>query len=109
MPEDSKPWNDFALIPIPSLKEGMSLFDFQFWSVDQALQKSTYILGLPTGCGKTLCSLACFFYYRMVFPNTKLIIVTNNSSLFQFAALLHEVGFLHRRFALSLPAIVATR
>lgn len=83
--EFKKPWTDFELVPLSNLKGDFSLFDFQQWSVYQSLEKNPYILNLPTGTGKSFSSLAAFFYYRMIYPNTKLVIVTNNSSLYQFA------------------------
>lgn len=84
--DEKKPWTGFELVPLPELKPDVAFFDFQAYSIFHSLQQRIYFLGLPTGVGKTICSIAAFFYYRTVYPDTKLITVTNSSALFQFAA-----------------------
>lgn len=84
-PEAKKPWEGFELQRPEELRPELSLKDFQQYSVYQSLLKNRYITGLPTGCGKTLIAITSFFFYRKVYPKTKLIIVTNNSAIFQYA------------------------
>ena len=81
----AKPWDNFELVPLEESKPGKSLFNFQQWALYQSLNSSRYILGTPTGTGKSLCSIASYLYYKKIYPQTKLIVVTSNSSLFQFA------------------------
>jgi hypothetical protein len=42
------------------------------------------VVGLQTGLGKTLVSLLSYFYYRIKFPDTKLLVFTSNSAVLQF-------------------------
>jgi len=79
-----KVWKDFEITPLSVIKDSHKLLDFQQYSVYCALNKKSYLLGLPTGGGKTFTSLATYFYYKEKYPNTKLIIVTNKSAIFQF-------------------------
>lgn len=83
--QQPKPWDNFELQRLPELKEEMNFFNFQAYAIYQSLLKDTYFLSLPTGTGKTLCSISSFLYYRTVYPNSKLLIVTTASALFQFA------------------------
>lgn len=77
-------WKDFEIIPCSYIKEDKKLLDFQQYTVFNILKKKAFLVGLPTGGGKTFTSLASFFYYKEKYPKTKLIIVTNKSALFQF-------------------------
>jgi len=83
--EVKKPWENFQLVRIPEMKENIKFYDFQAYAIYQALNKSRYILGFATGLGKSITSLATFFYYRKVYPNTKLLIITKTSAMYQFA------------------------
>jgi SNF2 family DNA or RNA helicase len=83
--QQPKPWDNFELQRLPELKEEMNFFNFQAYAIYQSLLKDTYFLSLPTGTGKTLCSISSFLYYRTVYPNSRLLIVTTASALFQFA------------------------
>lgn len=67
------------------MKKEVELYDFQQYAVYQSLLQEVFFLGLPTGVGKTVVSLTSFFYYRTVYPDTKLLITTTSSALFQFA------------------------
>ena len=80
-----KPWDGFELIPLAELKKEFNFFNFQAYTIYKALMKDIFFISLPTGTGKTICSIASFFYYRTVYPKSKLLIVTTNSALFQFA------------------------
>lgn len=81
-----KPWEKFELVPLKELKPEFSFFDFQAYAIYQSLLQDKYFISLPTGCGKSLCSLASFLYYRTVYPKTKLLLCTTSSCIFQFAA-----------------------
>lgn len=93
-PQPQKPWEGFGLVPLEEMRPEYSVFDFQAYTVYKALLQDKYFISLPTGCGKSLCSLLSFFYYRTVYPKTKLLIVTTSSALFQFAGEI-EKFFLH--------------
>ena len=80
-----KPWEKFELVKLPELRPEFLFFDFQAYAIYQSLLQNRYFLSLPTGTGKTLCSLASFLYYKTVYPKTKLLIVTTSSALFQFS------------------------
>ncbi len=82
---EKKPWEGFELVPLPEFKQGISLFNFQAYTVFKALQQNTFFISLPTGTGKTICSISSFLYYKTIYPKTKLLIVTTSSALFQFA------------------------
>ena len=79
-------WATFELKRIPFMREDTSMYPFQMYSVYRALTTSRFLFGLATGTGKTICSYAAFFYYRVKFPNTKLIILTNKSAVLQYYA-----------------------
>jgi len=78
-------WKNFELIKLDCSKDDFTLLDFQAFAIYQALQADTFYISLPTGTGKTLCSIATYLYYKEIYPDTKLMIVTTNSALFQFA------------------------
>lgn len=77
-------WSNFEITKCSFIKEEQSLLDFQQYSIFQALNKKSFLLGLSTGSGKTFTSLSSYFYYKEKFPNTKLMVLTNKSALFQF-------------------------
>lgn len=77
-------WKNFEICKSSYIKEEQNLLDFQQYSIYQALNKKAFLLGLSTGSGKTFTSLSSFFYYKEKYDNTKLIIITNKSALFQF-------------------------
>lgn len=80
-----KPWKGFDLVRIPEMKDTTKFYDFQAYAIYQALNKNRYILGFSTGLGKSITSIATYFYHRKVYPKTKLLIVTKTSAMFQFA------------------------
>lgn len=84
--QDVSVWEDFSLKPLPSMKESTKLRNFQAYSVFQSLQNNDrpYVLGLPTGSGKTITSYASYEFFKTVYPNTKLIVCTKKSAILQF-------------------------
>lgn len=77
-------WQTFQLKRLPAFREDKELFNFQQYAVYRAITTPRFIYGLATGTGKTVCSYSAYFYYRLKFPNTKLIILTNKSAVLQF-------------------------
>lgn len=77
-------WKNFEIAKSSYIKEDKELLDFQQYTVFQALAQRSYLAGLATGAGKTVTSLATYFYYKEKYPLTKLIIITNKSAIFQF-------------------------
>lgn len=77
-------WETFELKRLPQLRPDFSLFNFQAYAVYKSLLQKTFCIALSTGLGKTLSSYASFFYYRLKFPNTRAIVVTNKSAVLQF-------------------------
>lgn len=77
-------WQDFKLKRHPLLQEDITPFNFQDYSIYRAITKPAFCLGLATGTGKTFCSYAGYFFYRMKYPNTKLLVVTTKSAVIQF-------------------------
>jgi len=87
--EDSV-WKDFDIQPLSNAKVKYPLYDYQKYAVYCSLSMSHYILGLQTGLGKTACAYASYYYYKEKYPNTKLIVVSNKSALFQMQEQLHK-------------------
>lgn len=84
MPVDCKEFKNFEIEKSQYIKEDHNLLDFQQYTIYKALNTTSFLISFPTGCGKTFTSLATYFYYLEKYPNTKLIIFTNNSAIFQF-------------------------
>lgn len=57
---------------------------FQYFATFRALTSMVFMLGLPTGCGKTFIAYMIYAYYRNKMPKTKLIVGTKNSAIIQF-------------------------
>ncbi len=77
-------WKGFEIIKSKYLKESITLLDYQQYTIYLALNTKSYLMGLPTGSGKTVTSLSTFFYFKEKFPKTKLIIFTDTSAILQF-------------------------
>lgn len=82
--ENQKPWEGFKLHRLPNMQKDKETLNFQDYTIYRALESDRYLIGLGTGLGKTLCSYCVYEYYKSEYPRTKLIIVTNNSAVFQF-------------------------
>ena len=78
-------WDGFELQPCANLKPDVSLYDFQQYAIYRSLSLETSINSLQTGLGKTVCSIAGFYYYKTKHPKTKLIVLTTTSAVIQFA------------------------
>jgi superfamily II DNA/RNA helicase len=89
--EEIKPlWENFELIPLRNLKENIKAYNFQQYATYLSLNQSKFILGLQTGLGKTLCAYMSYYYYKLRYPNTKLLVVSNKSALLQLEEQLHK-------------------
>lgn len=82
--QELPPWNDFALKRLDVLRPEFEPYHFQYFAVYRALIENTFVIGLATGLGKTLCAYLAYFYWKLKYPNTKLIIFTKNSAVLQF-------------------------
>lgn len=58
---------------------------FQFFGTFRALTAPVFMLGLPTGTGKTFVSYLIFAYYRSKKAKTKMLVSTKNSAILQFS------------------------
>ncbi len=76
-------WFGFELERCPYLKDSVEVRPFQEYAVYHALTRDRSVNGLQTGLGKTLCAFLAFYYYKTVFPNTRLIFATTNSAILQ--------------------------
>jgi hypothetical protein len=83
MREIKSVWENFELIPLSNLKEGIKPYSFQQYSTYLSLSQDKFILGLQTGLGKTLCAYMSYYYYKTKYPKTKLLVVANKSALLQ--------------------------
>jgi superfamily II DNA or RNA helicase len=79
-----QPWETFALRRLDELLPEFDPKNFQHFSVYRAICERIFVVGLQTGLGKTLVSLLSYFYYRIKFPDTKLLVFTSNSAVLQF-------------------------
>ena len=77
-------WTTFKFKRHPALREGIELLNFQNYAIYRAIIAGQFVFGLATGTGKTVCSYGAYFYYKMKFPNCKLLIVTTKSAVLQF-------------------------
>lgn len=85
--EEKKPiWETFEITFPKNFKEECDFYNYQQYATYLSLNQPSYVCGLQTGLGKTLCAYASYYYYKEKFPNTKLIVVSNKSAVIQ----LHE-------------------
>ena len=88
---ESKDWEGFNLIPCAYLKkDAPQPRSFQQYITYLSLQQNRLCNGCGTGLGKTLMSYLTFFYYKMKFPNTKLVVITTASAVMQYANEYHK-------------------
>ena len=79
-------WEKFELVPCKYLREGAPKpRNFQQYCVYQSLKQNNLCNGCGTGLGKTLMCYLTYFYYKMKYPNTKLIVITTASAVMQYA------------------------
>ena len=81
-------WETFEMVRLPILRPEINLYNFQQYAINKAIRQRIFCIALSTGLGKTVCSYASYFYYRMVMKakgiDTRLLIVTNKSAVLQF-------------------------
>ena len=91
---ESKDWEGFNLIPCTYLKpDAPQPRSFQQYITFLSLQQNRLCNGCGTGLGKTLMSYLTFFYYKMKFPKTKLVVITTASAVMQYANEYHKFFF----------------
>lgn len=88
--EDKPQWVDFKIKRHPLLKEEFEVINYQGFSVYKGLTQKGFILGLPTGSGKTFCAYLMYMYWRAKYPDGILVILTDKSSVVQFSKELHK-------------------
>lgn len=98
-PKAEPSWKTFKLKRNVALREEYTPYPFQDFSVYKALSQNVFLFGLPTGTGKSMCSLQTFMYYIQRYPNCKLIIVTDSSATIQFAKEITK--FYHHKFRIT--------
>lgn len=86
---ESRPWENFSMIPCKFLKQGENVLkpkDFQSYITFQTLRQKAVVNGCATGLGKTVMAYLTYFYYKMKYENTKLIVITTASAVLQYRA-----------------------
>lgn len=79
-------WEKFELVPCKYLKpDAPKPKNFQQYCVYLSLKQNNLCNGCGTGLGKTLMCYLTYFYYKMKYPNTKLIVITTASAVMQYA------------------------
>ena len=80
----TEPLHEFELVRHPQLKPEINLFPFQQYAIYRGLQSPRSALLMSTGLGKTVCAYGIYMYFRMKYPDTRIIILTNKSAIIQF-------------------------
>lgn len=91
MGSEVKPiWETFEISSLSNFKSEYALKNYQQYVVYLTLSKYSFVNGLQTGLGKTVCAYATYYYYKEKYPNTKLIVVSNKSTVFQMEEQLYK-------------------
>lgn len=96
---DKPIWETFELTSLNNLKKDQKLFNYQQYAVYLSLNKVSFVNGLQTGLGKTVCAYATYYYYKQKYPNTKLIVVSNKSAVLQMQEQLYKFFEVNERGA----------